>query len=175
MRLLFAVFAIVILFSATSTFAQYPNREPIPPSHKGDRTFGNWHRLADIGPGHGAVVTMRDGTLRGGWITGVDGGTINLQTAGETLPLAARDIATVRVQRSDRTLLYSVLGYLLTATAATLVVYNAEVRHRDSTEDDALDHDSRDLIVVGAVGGIPGALLGALIGQRTSGDVDIVP
>ncbi|HEX6941531.1 MAG TPA: hypothetical protein VF128_01320 [Gemmatimonadaceae bacterium] len=172
MRLLFAVSAFVVLFSATPSRAQYPNREPIPPSHKGDRTFGNWQRLAEVGPGHGAVVTMRDGTLRGGWIAGVDGGTINLQAAGETLPLAASDIAVVRVQRSNRTLLYGVIGYFVTATAAILVVNHKDNESADPTDD---DHKSRDLVVAGSLGGIPGALLGALIGQWTSGDVEFVP
>ncbi|HET6349450.1 MAG TPA: hypothetical protein VFH88_10255 [Candidatus Krumholzibacteria bacterium] len=145
---------------ATPAVAQYPSRSA---SAGGSESSGGWHRLKGIGPGHAAVVTLGDGTLRGGWVAGVDDQVLHLQSAGQTFDLAPQDIATVRVKRSDRTLLYSAIGYIVTATVATIVVYN------DS------DHEKKDLVIVFGVAGIPGGLLGALVGDRTSGDVEIVP
>lgn len=156
-RLFLAALCLSLLAAAADSRAQYPAKEPVI------KPMGNWHRLAEIGPGHAAVVTLRDGTLRGGWITGVDAAHLELQSAGQPIELSPSDIAVVRVQRTDRTLLYTVLGYLATATIGAVVVYNDD------------NHEPRDLIIVGAVAGIPGGLLGALIGDRTSGDVEIVP
>ena len=140
--------------------AQYPNKNP-------DRSVSSSSQaltqLQSKGPGHTAVVTMNDGTLRGGWIKGVDDTQLHMLKQGGEVSLSLSDVAMVQIKRSDRTLLYSVIGYLVTATVATIVVYNDDY------------HEPRDLIIVGAVGGIPGALLGALVGQRRSGDVEIVP
>lgn len=139
---------------------QYPAREPA--SGASGSTTG-WMHLQEKGPGHDALVTLRDGTMRGGWITQVDADKLHLQTAGAPLALASAAIASVRVKRSDRTLLYSFIGYVVTGAVSAIVVYNDD------------DHAKKDMVVTFGVGGIPGALLGALIGRRTSGDIEIIP
>jgi hypothetical protein len=115
-----------------------------------------------MAPGHSVVATMSDGTLRGGWVTSVDDTHLNLEKQGEKVALSISDVATVRVQRSDLTLLYGMVGYLVTGIAATIIAYQD-------------DHEFKDLVIVGSIGGIPGGILGALMGSRYSGDVEIVP
>lgn len=140
--------------------AQYPNKNP-------DRSVNSPHaaltRLQSTAPGHSALVTMNDGTLRGGWVASVNDSHLNLEKQGENVSLALSDVALVRVQRSDRTLLYGTIGYFVTGTVATIIAH-----HKG-------DHEFKDLVIVGSVGGLPGGILGALIGSRCSGDVEIVP
>ena len=150
---------LVVTSTASVAHAQYPNRE----SGSTNGPTAGWQKLGKVGPGRTALVSLNDGTLRSGWIAGVSDDHLQLQGTGKTIDLAASDIASVRVKRSDRTLIYGVLGYLITATVASVVVYNDD------------DHEAKDLIVVFGVGGIPGGLLGAAIGHRTSGDVEIIP
>jgi hypothetical protein len=56
-----------------------------------------------------------------------------------------------------------VLGYLATATAATLVACNDD------------DCTTKDKVILFGVGGIPGGLLGAWLGRYVGGDVELVP
>jgi ABC-type Co2+ transport system permease subunit len=72
-------------------------------------------------------------------------------------------IAVVRVKRPSRTWIGTVVGYMAAAVACALI----------ADADDVLS--TRDLIVVGGVGGIPGALIGGYIGHRSGGDFEIVP
>src|SRR5262245_33321144 len=152
--------ALVMLFLAAPARAQYPREDP----YKKEQTpKAELARLQAKAPGHSAVITMNDGTLRGGWVTSVDDSNINMEKQGAKTSLALSDIATVRVQRPDRTLLYGMIGYLVTGTVATIIAYNDG------------DHEFKDLVIVGGVGGIPGGILGALMGSRYGGDIEIVP
>jgi hypothetical protein len=143
----------------TSAFAQYPTQ---PPSD-GSLSSADWQRLQEKGTGRSAIVTLRDGTLRGGRIDGVTANALRLQTAGETLEMNPSSIAVVRVKRPSRTWIGTVVGYMAAAVACALI----------ADADD--DLSTRDLIVVGGVGGIPGALIGGYIGHRSGGDFEIVP
>ena len=140
--------------------AQYPNKNP---DRSGPASSQTLTRLQSKGPGHAALVTMNDGTLRGGWIKGVDDSQLHLQKPGGDVSLALSDVTLVQIKRSDRTLLYTALGYLVTATVATVIA------HSDG------EHDFKDQVIIFGVGGIPGGVLGALIGHWTSGDIEIVP
>ena len=151
---------LVVSLVASVAHAQYPNKNPDRSHHVPSQALTD---LQSKGPGHAAVVTMSDGTLRGGWIKGVDDTQLHLQKQGAEGSLALSDITLVHIKRSDRTLLYTALGDLDTATAATLIA-------NGDGED-----DFKDQVIIFGVGGIPGGLLGALIGHWTSGDIEIVP
>lgn len=158
--LVYPVCALLFLSLAAPVHAQYPGQDP---NRKVRTPKAELTRLQSMAPGRSAVVTMNDGTLRGGWVTSVDDSQLHMEKQGEKVALAISDIATVRVQRSDRTLLYGMIGYLVTGTAAVLIAHNDG------------DHEFKDLVIVGSVGGIPGGILGALIGSRSSGDVEVIP
>jgi len=154
------VCTLVSLLLAVPVSAQYPGKDP----NRTERTpKAELTRLQSLAPTHSVVVTMSDGTLRGGWVTAVDDTHLHMQKSGEEVSLAISDITTVRVQRSDQTLMYAMLGYIV--TGATVIV----IAHHKG------EHEFKDLVIIGSVGGIPGGLLGALIGSRTSGDVEIIP
>ena len=151
---------LVVTSTASVAHAQYPNKNP---DRTGPASSQSLTRLQSKGPGHAAVVTMSDGTLRGGWIKGVDDSQLHLQKQGGDVSLPLSDVTLVQIKRSDRTLLYTALGYLVTATVATVIA------HSDG------EHDFKDQVIIFGVGGIPGGVLGALIGHWTSGDIEIVP
>lgn len=149
-----------MLFLAAPARAQYPREDP----YKKERTpSAELTRLQEHAPNHTAIVYMNDGTLRGGWVNSVDDTHMHMLKQGQPVDLAIAEIATVRVQRPSHTFLYGVLGYAVTGTVAMLIAKN-----------DGED-DFRDLAVVFGVSGIPGGLIGALIGKGTTGDMEIVP
>ena len=152
--------ALVFLFLTTPASAQYPKKNPV---RNVDTPGGELTRLQSKAPGHNAIVTMNDGTLRGGWVASVNDTHLNLEEQRQSVPLALSDIAVVRVQRPDRTLWYAMFGYIATATAATIIAYNDD------------NHEFKDLAIVFGVAGIPGGLIGAAFGHRCSGDLEIVP
>jgi len=158
--LVYPLCALLFLSLAVPVYAQYPGQDP---NRKTKTPKAELTRLQAKAPGHSAVVTMNDGTLRGGWVTSVDDAHINLEKQGEKASLALSDVVTVRVQRPDHTLLYGMIGYLVTGTVATIIAYNDG------------DHEFKDLVIVGGVGGIPGGILGALMGSRYGGDMEIIP
>lgn len=157
--LLTALACLSILPIASYCQAQYPAQN----SHESKTPSTNWERLGKLGPGRDAIVTLTDGTLRGGWIRGVDAEKLYMLRAGEEIPLAASDIAAVRVMRPDRRLLMGMIGYFVTATVATVIASNED------------DLDAKDAIIVFGVAGIPGGVLGAWLGDIIGGDVEIVP
>jgi hypothetical protein len=122
-----------------------------------------WTKLVREGPGHDAVVTLTDGTLRGGWIASVDMNALRLESSGKTLALEPSDVATVRIKRPDHTLLGGAIGYLVAGTAVMLLV------------DQDQDLDAADKVIMFGVGGLPGAALGAWFGHFIGGDMEIVP
>ena len=123
-----------------------------------------WTKLADIGLGRDAIVTLTDGTLRGGQIVEVQSGALRLLVGGNVMTITRSDIASVEVKRKRGTLIGGVAGYLISAVTLTALVC-AEAGECSVTI----------AIVGGAVLGIPGLLLGALIGSQVGGDVEIVP
>jgi hypothetical protein len=145
---------------AAPVSAQYPGKDP---NRKIKTPGAELTRLQSTAPGNSALVTMNDGTLRGGWVASVNDSHLNLEKQGVSTALALSDIAMVRVQRQDRTLLYGMFGYLVTGTAATIIAYHNG------------EHDFASLVIVGSVGGIPGGILGALMGSHYSGDIEIIP
>jgi hypothetical protein len=155
----FSVCTFLFCALARPAAAQYPKKDPnmtarTPTTEK--------TRLQSKAPGHYAVVVLNDGTLRSGWVNTVDDTHLRMQKQGEEVPLPLKDIVTVTVQRPNHALGYAVAGYLVTGTIAAIIAHND-------------DHEFKDLVVVFGVGGIPGGLLGALIGRSTSGDVEIIP
>lgn len=105
--------ALLLLFLAAPARAQYPREDP----YKKARTpSAELTRLQEHAPNHTAIVYMNDGTLRGGWVTSVDDTHMHMEKQGQPVDLAIIDIATVRIQRPNRTPLYTVLGYALTGT-----------------------------------------------------------
>ncbi len=156
-----ALVLIAVTFSLTvPARAQYPGKNP-ERAVRGPKA--ELTRLQDKAPGNSAIVYLNDGTLRGGWVKSVDDTHMHLEKQGETIDLAISEIATVRVQRPNRTPLYTILGYALTGTVAMLIAKN-----------DGED-DFKDLAVVFGVSGIPGGLLGGFIGKWTTGDIEVVP
>ena len=152
---------VVLLISfADAAHAQYPNKNP-DRSSRGPSV--DMTRLQSKGPGHSALVTMNDGTLRSGWITAVGDNELKMERLGTNIQVPLSDVAMVKIERSDRTLLYGAIGYVVTATVAGLVAHNNGA------------DDFKDQVIIVGVGGIPGAVLGALLGHKTSGDVEIIP
>jgi hypothetical protein len=162
----FVLIVSILAIVSPQARAQYPTKPPVEPT--GPR---GWNKLKDKGPGRDAVVTLGDGTLRGGWITAVGDANLTMQSAGKSTNIAAGDIATVRVKRGDKTLLCSVIGYVVTGTIATVMAYNNDDHNAYYQEHKKF----QDLVVIFGVGGIPGGLIGAAVGHWLSGDVEIVP
>ena len=132
-----ALVVIAVTMSLTAPArAQYPAQDP---NRKSRTPKAGLTRLQAKAPGHSAVVTMNDGTLRGGWVTTVDDAHLNMEKQGEKTSLALSDVVSVRVQRPDHTLLYGMIGYLVTGTVATIIAYNDG------------DHEFKDLVIVGGV------------------------
>ena len=121
----------------------------------------NWNKLMQIGPGSDALVTLRDGTLRGGQIVTVTSDTLGLITAGQIVSLARSEIALVEVKGSSGTLAGGLIGFLVTGVGLTAILCE--------------DCPPEGWALGIALLGIPGGLLGVLIGSQIGGDVQIVP
>ena len=130
----------------------------------GQQESRGWTKLANIGPGRDAIVTLIDGTLRGGQIVEIQSQALRLLVGGNVMTIARSDIASVRVKRKRGTLIGGLAGYLISAVALTAIICA-----------EAGDCNSTAIIVGGAFLGLPGGLLGALIGSQVGGDVEIVP
>ncbi len=128
------------------------------------QTSRGWARLIDIGPGRDAIVTLTDGTLRGGQIVEVQSEALRLLVGANAITIARTDIASVRVKRKRGTLIGGLIGYV--GSGALLIgIICAEA-----------DGCSAAGVIVGfAILGVPGGLVGALIGSQMGGDVEIVP
>ena len=123
----------------------------------------NWNKLMQIGPGSDALVTLRDGTLRGGQIVTVTSDSLGLTTAGQVVSLARSEIALVEVKGSSGALAGGLIGFLVTGVGLTAILCEEG------------DCPGEAWILGIALLGIPGGLLGALIGSQTGGDIQIVP
>lgn len=120
-----------------------------------------WKRLMQIGPGNDAIVTLTDGTLQGGHIVEVRFDELLMLIAGKDKRIARSDIAMLTVKRSSYALAGGLIGFLISGIGLTAIV---------------CDDCSTDSWIVGiALLGIPGGLIGALIGSQTGGDEEIIP
>jgi hypothetical protein len=117
----------------------------------------------EIGPGSEAIITLRNNTLRGGEIVKVTSDSLELMSAGQLLSIARSDIALVKVQGTSGTLAGGVIGFLVSGVVLTLVATGGE------------DIPPEGWILGIALLGIPGGLIGALIGSQTGGNEEIVP
>jgi hypothetical protein len=147
--------------------ASRPPTEPVASFARlpGRQDSSGWSRLAAEGPGRDALVTFRDGSLRGGVIQSVDGNELVMSSGGEAVRLARADIATVQIRRKKGTLAGGLIGFGVTGVGLTSVL---------CLSDDA-DCDWRSWTFGITLLGIPGGLLGALIGSQVGGDIEIVP
>lgn len=121
-----------------------------------------WERLMEIGPGSDAFLTLTDGTLRGGQIVEVHTDELILKVAGQNVSIARSDIALVNVKGSSATLAGGIVGFLISGVTLTAIL--------------CTDDCPGGAWILGiALLGIPGGLLGALIGSQIGGDVEIIP
>ncbi len=123
-----------------------------------------WTQLANVGPGRDAIVTLTDGTLRGGQIVDVESGALRLLVGGNVVTITRSDIASVRVKRKRGTLIGGVVGFLISGVTLTAIACA-----------EGGGCSGAGIIVGGTILGIPGLLLGALIGSQVGGDLEIVP
>jgi len=120
-----------------------------------------WERLMEIGPGSDALITLKDGTLRSGQIVKVLSDELILRVAGQDNTVVRSDIVLVKIQGSSGTLAGAVIGYLAGGVILTAALCE--------------DCPSEAWILGIALLGIPGGLLGALIGSGVGGDEEIIP
>ena len=123
----------------------------------------DWQKLMQIGQGSDAIVTLRDGTLRGGLIVTVTTDSLGLKTAGMVVTLARSEIALVEVKGSSGALAGGLIGFLVGGVALTAILAGGN------------DISPQGWILGTALLGIPTGLLGVLIGSQTGGDVEIIP
>jgi hypothetical protein len=123
-----------------------------------------WERLMEIGPGSDAFLTLTDGTLRGGQIVEVHSDKLIMMVAGQDMTIARTDIALVKIKRSSGTLAGGLIGFAVSGVTLTAIICGEA------------DGCSGEGWVVGiTLLGIPGGLLGALIGSQIGGDEEIIP
>jgi hypothetical protein len=123
----------------------------------------NWNKLMQIGPGSDALVTLRDGTLRGGQIFKVTSDSLGLITAGHVVSIARSEIALVELKGSSGALAGGLIGFLVTGVGLTAILCQEG------------DCPGEAWLLGISLLGIPGGLVGALIGSQTGGDIQIVP
>ncbi|MBN2029162.1 hypothetical protein JW824_02860 [bacterium] len=124
-----------------------------------------WEYLMKIGPGNNAILTLTDGTMRGGQIVEVHPDELLMLVAGEDMTFARSDIAVLTVKRRRNTMEGGLIGFLATGFGITAILCSGE---------DA-DCPYQAWLIAVPLLGIPGGLLGALIGSQTGGDVEIIP
>jgi len=122
----------------------------------------SWQDLMSIGPGSDALVTMSDGTLKGGQIITVTLDSLFMKTAGKEISIARSEIALVEIKGSSGALAGGIIGFLISGVGLTAIISQGQAT-------------PEGWLVGISLLGIPGGLLGALIGSSTGGDVEIVP
>lgn len=121
-----------------------------------------WDRLAEVGTGRQAVVSLSDGTLKGGRIVEVLPNALRMETAGQVVEVPRSDMVVVRVQRKSYTLAGGVVGFLVSGLG-----WMAYACHDD-------DCGAAGALLVFTLLGAPGGLVGALIGSQVGGDVEFI-
>ena len=124
-----------------------------------------WEYLMKIGPGRNAIITLTDTTMRGGQIVEVHSDELHLLIAGQTVTFARSNIVLVTVKRPSKTAEFALGGFLVTGVGITAALCLSEDAHCEPLG---------WLLGIGLFG-LPGALLGALAGIQTGGDVEIMP
>ena len=130
------------------------------------KTIGSidgWQRLIEIGPGSDAIITFLDGSLRGGTIVQVSSDTIILNTAGNNLTILRSEIVSVEIKGSSGALAGGLVGFLISGVGLTAMLCAGE------------DCPPEGWLLGISLLGLPGGLLGALIGSQIGGDEIIVP
>jgi hypothetical protein len=120
-----------------------------------------WEHLMEIGPGSDALITLTDGTLRSGQIIKVLPDELILRVAGQDKTVARSDIVLVKVMGSSGLLAGAVIGYLASGVIITAALCD--------------DCPGEAWLLGIALLGIPGGLVGALIGSGIGGDEEIIP
>ncbi|MGW8265972.1 MAG: hypothetical protein ACWGSQ_06360 [Longimicrobiales bacterium] len=121
-----------------------------------------WERLAEVGTGRQAVVSLSDGTLKGGRIVEVLPNALRMESAGQAFEIPRPDMVTVRVQRKSYTMAGGVVGFLVSGLG-----WMAYACHDD-------DCGVAGALLVFTLLGAPGGLVGALIGSQAGGDVEFI-
>lgn len=122
-----------------------------------------WGHLMMNGAGNDALITLNDGSLRGGTIVQVTSDSLTINSANKNFTIARSDIATVEIQGSSGALAGGIIGFLVSGVVLTLVASGGE------------EIPAEGWVLGIALLGIPGGLLGALIGSQVGGDEVIVP
>jgi hypothetical protein len=123
-----------------------------------------WERLMEIGPGSDAFLTLTDGTLRGGQIVEVHSDKLIMMVAGQDVSIARSDIALVKIKGSSGTLAGGLIGFAVSGVTLTAIICG-----------EANGCSGEGWVLGIALLGIPGGLLGALIGSQIGGDEEIIP
>ncbi len=120
-----------------------------------------WERLKEIGTGSDALITLTDGTLRSGHIIKVLSDELILKVAGQDKTVARSDIVLVKVMGSSGIVTGGIVGFLASGVILTAILCE--------------DCPPEGWALGIALLGIPGGLLGALIGSQIGGDEEIIP
>jgi len=122
-----------------------------------------WGLLMMNGAGSDALITLNDGSLRGGTIVQVTQDSLTINSANKNFTIARSDIAVIEIKGSSGTLAGGIIGFLVSGVVLTLVASGGE------------EIPAEGWILGISLLGIPGGLLGALIGSQVGGDQIIVP
>ena len=122
-----------------------------------------WGHLMMNGSGSDALITLNDGSLRGGTIVQVTQDSLTINSANKNFTIARSDIAVVEIKGSSGALAGGIIGFLLSGVVLTLVASGGE------------EIPAEGWVLGISLLGIPGGLLGALIGSQVGGDEVIVP
>lgn len=122
-----------------------------------------WGYLMMNGAGKDALITLNDGSLRGGTIVQATQDSLTINSANKNFTIARSDIAVVEIKGSSGALAGGIIGFLVSGVVLTLVVSGGE------------EIPAEGWVLGISLLGIPGGLLGALIGSQVGGDQIIVP
>jgi len=122
-----------------------------------------WSRLGEVGPGQQAVVSLSDGSLKGGKILEVLPSALRMESNGQAFEIPRSDMVTVRVQRKSYTLAGGVIGFVVSGLGWTAYACSGDG-----------DCGFAGALLVFTLLGAPGGLVGALIGSQAGGDVEFI-
>jgi hypothetical protein len=116
----------------------------------------------EIGPGSDAFLTLTDGTLRSGQIVAVHLDDLILKAAGQDVTILRTDIVVVKIKGASGIVAGGIVGFLVSGIGLTAIICTD-------------DCPAEGWVLGIALLGIPGGLLGALIGSQIGGDEEIIP
>lgn len=138
-----------------------PPRPVAPPFWQ--EVDAQWERLSEVGPGQQAVVSLADGTIRGGRILEVLPGALRMESGGQVFEIPRSDMVVVRVQRKNYTVAGGVVGFLVSGLGWMAYLCGG-----------GDDCGAAGALLVFTLLGAPGGLVGALIGSQAGGDVEFI-